>query len=147
MDKTKRVYVKGRVKKDDPKIKPYQISDTISRDTKNVMSCETVSIVNENGEHIYVVHIEPQFNKKINIKKMLISAEKRCIKELGESLKNKIFFNVRTDYPLTFALKRDVDALKMEGLTDSCIKIEDIEMLENKLDSSNLNKPKIKILK
>ena len=144
IDKSKHVYVKGRIKENDPEIKPYQISDIISRDTKNVMSCETVHVPTEDGGYAYVVHIEPQFGKKVNIRKMLLSAERRCISELGLSIKDKLFFNIRTDYPLTFAYKRDVNALKLEGLTKSSISVEE---LENSSAPKKIEKPKIRTLK
>jgi len=123
-DKWNKVYVKGRIGLNDPKIKNFEIADEISKDTKNIMSCEVISIIDEDGFIKYVAHVEPQFSKKVNIKNMLLSAEKRCITKFGEALKDNLYFRVRTfeeGFPTLFTTKRNVIALKEEGISEKCI--------------------------
>lgn len=123
IDKYNRVYMKGRISANDPEIKNFQIQDQISKDTKNIMSCEVINF-EENNETYYIIHIEFQLGKKINVEKTLKSAEERCIKKFGPTLKGKLFFRVRSHeegFPVLFTAKRNVIALKEEGLSDKCI--------------------------
>lgn len=123
-DKWNKVYVKGRIGLNDPMIKTFQISDEISKDTKNIMSCEVVSFICEDGSVQYVAHVEPQFTKKVSIKKMLLSAEERCVARFGDVLKGNLYFRVRTfeeGFPMLFTTKRNVIALKEEGISEKCI--------------------------
>ena len=123
-DKWNKIYVKGRIGLNDPEIKTFDIGDEISKDTKNIMSCEVVSFIDESGCVKYVAHVEPQFSKKVNIKKMLLSAEKRCIAKFGDNLKDNLYFRVRTfeeGFPILFTTKRNIIALKEEGISEQCI--------------------------
>lgn len=124
IDRWNKVYLKGRVKKNDPEIKNFQVADEILRDTKNIMSCEVVILYQETDNPIYIAHIETQYFKKVNIEKTLLSAEKRCYNKFGEKIKGKLFFRVRSHeegFPTLFTAKRNLIALKEEGLTDLCI--------------------------
>ena len=124
IDKYDKVYLKGRIGKNDPEIKNFQIADEICRDTKNIMSCEVVVMDNGNEIPIYIAHVEMQYFKKVNIKKTLISAENRCYARFGDKFRGKIYFRVRTHeegFPTLFTAKRNLIELKEEGFTDKCI--------------------------
>lgn len=43
--------MKGRINSED-KIQPFQIADTVLKDTKNILSCEVIKI-----EDKYVIHL------------------------------------------------------------------------------------------
>ena len=121
VDKFDNVYIKGRISKNDPPIKTFQIADEILKDTKNIMSCE---VVYHEEYDTYVAHVEPQYHKNVNIKRALLSAEERCVSKFGEDFRNKILFRVRTNkegFPTLFTAKRNLIALKEEGITDKCI--------------------------
>lgn len=123
VDKWKNVYIKGRIGMNDPKIKTFEISDEITRDTKNIMSCEVI-VVNDNQKNpVYVAHIETQFQKNINVVKTLLSAENRCRKRFGNNVCDNLYFRLRSHqegFPTLFTAKRNLIALKEEGLTDKC---------------------------
>ncbi len=141
IDKWDKVYIKGRINKNDPEIKNFQIADEILKDTKNIMSCEVITLENFTEIPTYIAHIETQYFKKVNLEKTLISAEKRCINRFGDKLNGKLFFRVRNHeegFPTLFTAKRNLIALKEEGLTDSCIIPS--EFFKN-------NQPKTKVLK
>lgn len=124
IDAWNKVYMKGRIGKDDPKIKTFQVADEILRDTKNIMSCEVLTFDDGTDTPVYVAHIETQYFKKVNIKNTLLSAEKRCRSRFGDKLKGKILFRVRSHeegFPTLFTAKRNLIALKEEGITEACI--------------------------
>ena len=123
VDRWKNVYVKGRISKNDPAIKTFQIADEILRDTKNIMSCEVIMVNDDQGRNVYVAHIETQFHKKVNLKKTLLAAEQRCRKRFGNALDGLLFFRVRSHkegFPTLFTAKRNLIALQEEGLSKKC---------------------------
>lgn len=124
IDKSDKVYIKGRISENDPEIKNFQVQDAILVDTKNIMSCEVIDFKDANGETYYIAHIEFQMGKKVNERKALLSAEERCINKFGDRLKGKVFFRVRTNtegFPTLFTAKRNMLELREEGLTEKCI--------------------------
>lgn len=124
LDKKGNVYMKGRISDLSLPIQPFQIADVILKDTKRIMSCEVVPLVID-GENIFVAHIEPQFNTKVNVKEMLLGAEVRCKKAFGDEMCNSIFFRYRSNdesFPLTGCGKRNNLELKAEGYSEKCIK-------------------------
>lgn len=124
IDKWDKVYLKGRINKDDPEIKSFQIADEILRDDKNIMSCEVVTIESGDETPIYVAHLEMQLLKTVNVKRVLLAAEKRCMKRFGDKLKGKLYFRVRSHaegYPMLFTAKVNLVALKEEGVSEFCI--------------------------
>lgn len=134
LDKWKNVYLKGRISKNDPKIKNFQVADEILRDTKNIMSCEVIILDDGTEVPVYVAHVEPQFYKKVNLQKTLLSAEQRCVARFGDELKDRLFFRVRSyeeGFPTLFTAKRNLIALKEEGLSEKCI-VPSIEYSDNK---------------
>ncbi len=123
IDKWNRVYVKGRIGENDPEIKPFEISKEIETDYKNIMSCEVVPEQDEKGNLNYVAHVEFQYGKKVNERRVLLAAEKRVCRKFGKSITDRLYFRVRTfeeGYPILFTTKRNVLALKEEGISDKC---------------------------
>lgn len=121
IDKYDNVYIKGRIGKNDPKIKTFQIADEILRDTKNIMSCEVIYLPEFDS---YVAHVETQYHKKVNEERALLSAEQRCLNKFGEELNNRLFFRLRNHeegFPTLFTAKRNLIELKEEGISDKCI--------------------------
>lgn len=124
IDKWKNVYLKGRIEKNDPKIKTFEVSDEILRDTKNIMSCEVITLDDGTEIPVYIAHVEPQFFTKVKLEKALLSAEERCRIRFGHELDDKLYFRVRTyeeGFPTLFTGKRNIIALKEEGLSSQCI--------------------------
>ena len=124
VDKWKNVYIKGRIGKNDPKVKTFEIADEIVRDTKNIMSCEVIVVNDDINNPVYVAHIEAQINKNINLKKALLSAEIRCRKRFGDIICDNLYFRIRSHiegFPTLFTAKRNLIALKEEGLSKECI--------------------------
>lgn len=123
-DKWRKVYVKGRIGENDPEIKTFEISKEIEKDKNNIMSCEVVGVKDADGNLKYIAHIEFQFDKKVNKKRTLLAAEKRVYKKFGNIVTQNLFFRVRTfeeGYPILFTTKRNILALKEEGISDKCI--------------------------
>ena len=124
IDNWDKIYVKGRIKANDPELKPFQIADVISRDAKNIMSCEVIDFTDDEGKTKYVAHIETQYRKKVNIKKALLSAERRCQEEFGDRIEGNLYFRLRSHkegFPTSFTAKRYNFALREEGISDKCI--------------------------
>lgn len=117
-DKWNNVYMKGRIKENDPEIKTFEIADVILRDTKNIMSCEVVEINNDSENPCYVAHIEPQYFRKVNTEKMLKSSQKRLESVFGDKLEGKLLYRIHSNeegFPLLFTAKRNLLILKEEG--------------------------------
>ena len=126
LDKWKKVYLKGRIGKKDPKVLPFQIADVIALDTKNIMSCEVIFLDDGTEDELptYIAHIETQYHKKVNVEKALLSAQKRCEAKFGDQIKGKLLFRVRSHeegFPTLFTAKRNLIALKEEGITEKCV--------------------------
>lgn len=124
IDKGDHVYIKGRIGKNDPEIKTFQVADEILKDSKNIMSCEVITLINESGALIYIAHVEAQYNKAVNLQRTLLDAEERCLNKFGKKIKGRLYFRVRDHkegFPTLFTAKRNIAALREEGLTDLCI--------------------------
>lgn len=109
--------IKGRMGSEMMPVPGFMISDAILKDTKNIMSCETISF----EEGYYVAHIEFQPDKKTQYND-LIPIYKRCVNILGNDTADKILFKVRNgygSYPLTGCGKRSKPALTLEGIKDT----------------------------
>lgn len=118
------IQFKSRISNNKNKIEPYEIMDVIALDTKNVLSCETITALINDNENYFVAHIEPQPDKYNNIKKILISSEKRCLKKFGPKISSRILFcpTTKSGIPIAYSGKRDTKKLIKEGITDKCIK-------------------------
>lgn len=71
-------------------------------------------------EKYYVAHVEMQFIRRdIDVEKVLSEAKARCIKKFGKEFEDKLLFRIRSfeeSFPLLFTTKRNVNALKEEGI-------------------------------
>ena len=126
----KSVKFKGRVNdfeflKDGSLFPTYKIEESISKDTKNIMSCSVVK--NEAGN--YICHIEKQPNSRKNIAVILRSCKKRLKATLPTEIYDRVFFRIRSydeSFPLAESGKRDLDALRLEPDAHDFIYISDI---------------------
>ena len=110
----KEYVIKGRMGSEKMPVPCFVISDAILKDTKNIMSCETISF----DEGYYVAHIEFQPNITPNYSDLIL-VYKRCVSILGDDLASKILFRVRSgysSYPVTGCGKRSKNALSIEGI-------------------------------
>lgn len=124
VDKKNYIHVKGRMN-EFLKVPPYAISDEILKDTKNILSCETIEQNDENYGKVYVVHIELQPNKKIIESNVIMSALNRCKLRFDREITDRIVFNIRNcedSYPLTGCGKRNGIKLNEEGIPNESIR-------------------------
>ncbi len=124
IDKWGKVYIKGRIGENDPKVKTFEIADAILRDTKNIMSCEVVEVNNDPLNPVYVAHVEGQFYKDINLEETLKASAYRIYNLFGEDILNSLYFRVHDKvegFPSLFTAKRNLVELKEEGISEKCI--------------------------
>ena len=122
MDEYDNVYMKGRIPTSKEELPLFIISDEILKDTKNILSCETIK---DEETGYYIAHIEFQPDKRKSALTAILGAEQRCIKAFGEELTQNIVYRVHTNeesFELTGCGKRNNQALKAEGLTEKCVK-------------------------
>lgn len=103
----------------------FLISDIILKDTKNILSCEVVNILDNSGVEIPVVHLELQPNKDKKIFNILDSINARIQKYIPTELANKIVFRLHggnDSFSLTGCGKRSVLALEDEKFASNCFK-------------------------
>ena len=124
IDKKNNIHIKGRIGNElllenGEKYPLFNISDAILKDTKNIMSCEVITVIDEFNNNIPVAHIELFPDKYTKINNILLSIEKRIQRVLPAEVVNKLVYRIRTtneSYPLTGSGKRDCIALENEGL-------------------------------
>ncbi|MBP3195987.1 MAG: acyl--CoA ligase [Butyrivibrio sp.] len=124
VDRWNKVYVKGRIGKNDPKVKTFQIADVIMRDYSNIMSCEVINVSDDMLKPKYVAHVEPQYYKHVNMDKTLKRAAFRVQREFGPDIAKSLYFRVRNNeegFPTLFTAKRNVIELKSEKISEKCI--------------------------
>ena len=123
IDKHNYIQFKSRISDAKTQVEPYQIMDAISLDTKNILSCETIS-TEYNEDNYFVAHIEPQPDKFNNLRKIIISCEKRCLKKFGPEITSKILFcpTTKSGIPIAYSGKRATKDLKSAGITERCLK-------------------------
>ncbi len=122
MDEYDNVYMKGRIPTSKEEMPTFLISDAILRDTKNVLSCETVK---DDETGYYVVHIEMQPNKRKGTAATIMSSEERCNKTFGEEFTKGIVYRIHSNeesFELTGCGKRNYHTLQDEGLSEQCVK-------------------------
>lgn len=122
LDEKGNITMKGRVPQHKNIIPEFMIADVIAKDTKKIMSCEVVSVLNDNGEQVYVAHIMPQLNTSLNYEKILEGILGRCENKFSEEIVNKIYIRIRNindKFNLTSSAKRDTKSLVTEGLSNS----------------------------
>lgn len=122
MDKDGRVNMLGRIPKEGELLPPYVLSKKILKDTKNILSCE---VIKDDEKDALVAHVEMQPEARKSIDSTLYGAYERCSDILDE-YDTELYFRLHSNkeaFPLTGSGKRDVKAIKKEGLTDKCIKV------------------------
>jgi len=118
LDEKGNVSMKGRYNEDDA-IPGYRIADEILKDTKKIMSCEVITI-KENNHYIYVAHIMPQYGTTFNKDMVLNGAIQRCIHEFGDGIQDILYFRIHNFsdvFKLTSSGKRDIISLQEEGIS------------------------------
>lgn len=116
IDENGHVTMKGRIPKGDEFVPSFVVADAIVKDTKNILSCEVVEA--ENG--ILVAHVEFQPERRMSKKRILISANERCRKLLGDQIADNLVFRVHgfeSSFELNGSGKRDLSVLRLEGIS------------------------------
>ena len=119
IDSNKKIHIKGRIPKKDEIIPSFMISQEVLKDRKNILSCEAV----DQGNAVYVIHIELQPDSKEDPKEVLKAAHKRCEKLINEA-DIVVYYKIRSNnesFPLTGSGKRSTKALKAEGISPDCL--------------------------
>src|SRR5574344_448056 len=123
------VHVKGRVGKyakyeNGMVIPDFAFEDIACIDTKNILSC-TATRYNKDGLIYPILNIEFQPECKHDKKIILTSIQKRCEKNFGEDIGNRILFRImdnKKSYPLTGSGKRNITAIDEMGIENTiCI--------------------------
>lgn len=121
-DEAGNVHMKGRIPATLEETPPFMISDVILRDTKNILSCETIY---DEDSGYYIAHVEMQPEKRKSDVATIVSGEKRCQKAFGEEFTRDIVYRIHSNeesFALTGCGKRNSHALRDEGLTEKCVK-------------------------
>lgn len=103
----------------------FQIADSILKDTKNILSCEVINVLDNNGVEIPIVHIEFQPDHKKSINQILKGTSSRIRKFVPCELADKVIYRIhfgKDSYELTGCGKRSVLALEEEGFSNKCFK-------------------------
>lgn len=122
MDEYDNVYMKGRIPSSKEEVPAFLISDAILRDTKNILSCETIK---DEDSGYYIAHVEFQPGKRKSDVATLMGGEKRCESFFGREFTDNIVYRIHSNeesFALTGCGKRNNHALRDEGLTDLCVK-------------------------
>lgn len=107
------------------KVPNFLISDTILEDDKHVLSCEVVTVKDDNNQDIAVAHIQllPQYSD--DTYQIIKQIDEVCYDKFSEELADRVVYKVHTrennPYPLTKSGKRSIRGLEEEGV-DKCIK-------------------------
>ncbi len=141
------VKMKGRVNdfvflQDGSFFPTYLIEESISKDTKNIMSCTVIKMKN----NTYVCHIEKQPDSTRNIDDILYSCMMRLRDELPEEIFDRIYFRVRNyeeGFPQASSGKRDFEALRDENNIDKLIYIGNISKKEKEEEKGMTLKKKL----
>lgn len=133
IDNRNRVHVKGRIPSEGEKLPTFLINDEVLRDQINVLSSATVKVV-DNGEEYYVVHFEKMPESKEESRDIMKNALLRIHKVFGEDVSSHVLFRERSfkeSFPLTGSGKRDLNACKLEGISEKTVHI-DLEEITSK---------------
>ena len=106
----------------------FKIEESISKDTKNIMSCVVVKM----DDNTYVCHIEKQPNSKKDIKNILTACALRLKKDLPKEIYERIWFRIRSfeeGFPIAESGKRDYSYLKNE-VNNNLLYVEDLFVKE-----------------
>ena len=119
----------------------FLVDDIDCLDTKNILSCSTVSVPSDKGD-IPVINIELSPLKKANTKKIMKSLFERCENKLPSYIQNNMvirFMDYENGFPLTGSGKRDLIALESMGLNNT-YKIEHDGTLVPNVKQENVKK-------
>ena len=121
IDKKGNVVMKGRIPNNKTGIPEFLIADTILCNSKLVMSCEVVCIEQE-GRNVFVAHIMPHLSKtsELHYNKILAKINIQIRKKFGKELDDILYIRFRdpkTSFPITGSAKRNVGALREEGVS------------------------------
>lgn len=125
VDSKNYIHMMGRIKEEDLYIPPFMIANTILEDTKNILSCEVVSVKDDNDKTIYVAHIEFMPNVSIDEAEVLLSADTRCTNKYDKFIMDRVVYRVRNkeeSFPLSGCGKRNNLCLIAEGINEKCVK-------------------------
>lgn len=109
----------------------YFVEESISKDTKNIMSC----VVIKTKDNDYICHLEMQPDAKKSVEETLKSCAMRLKNEMPEEILDRIYFRIRSydeGFPLAESGKRDSEALKNECNSEKLIHIGDILDVQKK---------------
>lgn len=124
LDNQGNVYMKGRIGEKIESIPPFVVADQILKDTQNILSCEVIKYEDNDGKAKYIAYIEPMYDKKININKLLYSSYQRCVSKFDEEFCKDIYFVFvpnNISFPLTGCGKRNNKKLKELGIPSNAI--------------------------
>ena len=148
IDSKGRVHIKDRYAnyislQDGKRFPLFRISELVCLDTKNVLSCETILLSDENQ---IVMHIELQPDKKVSNMRAIYSIDQRLRKNLPLEIYKMINYRVRDNvlsFPTNGSGKRNTLMLKSEGLNNT-FKISNGEIVENSINDINDEKCYVK---
>ncbi len=130
------------------KIPLYKIDELVRKDTKNILTANTVEINDDVIGKNYVIHVEfsPLSHKsKHEILKGIVY---RIAKSYPECILEKLYIRVRSygeSFPVAPSGKRDLNALREEGYTDKCMSV--INLYNNyKNQNKKKNKKEARVL-
>ena len=124
----------------------FLISDVVLKDTKNILSCEVINVLDNNGVETPVVHLELQPDKNKKMFKILDSINARIKNSVPRELANKIVFRLHSgndSFSLTGCGKRSVLALENEKFSFNCFRYNQdgsLEFIDNDYTYSYQNK-------
>lgn len=126
----KSVKMKGRVDdfvflKDGSFFPTFRIEESISKDTKNILSCTVI----KNDDGSYICHVEKQPKSKKDMNTILRSCALRLERDIPEEIFKRISFRVRSNeegFPIAKSGKRNIGSLKNEDNLSKIIYIEDV---------------------
>lgn len=121
VDEYDNVYMKGRIPTSKEELPTFLIADEILKDTKNILSCETIK---DDDSGYYISHIEFQPETRKKDVDILLSAQKRLENKFGKDFVSMVVFRIHSNqesFELTGCGKRNNNALKSEGLSQKCV--------------------------
>lgn len=143
-DRTGRIKMKGRMNSyltlsDGSKVPYYLIEDSVLKDTKNVMSCSTVS----DEENNLICHIEFQPHKRKSEDVARKSVIERIDSDFNDEVKDKLYIRFRDNkesFPLDPSGKRSTSTLKRVGIDEKTVSFNDLKKKYLKEDAKMLKK-------
>ncbi len=126
---SREVMMKGRdeyLKTEYFKIPLYEIDELVRKDTKNILTANTVEIIDDVIGKNYVIHVELSPLSLKSKHEVLRGIVYRIARIYPEHILEKLYIRVRSygeSFPVAPSGKRDLNALKEEGYTDKCMSV------------------------